>query len=260
VLFVAAAVILTADHRDRVEAYQAAAAQHRDALAGARVYSQLRLESDRPPAALSVLCQGVDRALPSSSAYSLTEPPTQSGAGASRNPLLVVFPSLDLAIVVQVVMSLPALLFAYDTVSGERARGTLALTLANGLPRSTLLLGKVLGGMAVLGLLLAVGMGSSTLVIASSPVVRLGPAEWSAAAFIFAASAAYLGVVFLIGMVLSIVTARPGTSLIAGLFAWVVLVLLAPQAASAVAAAASPLPSSREQAAAEERATSSFWS
>ncbi len=258
VLFSASALVLGADYADRVEAYHEARGAHRQAMTEARVFSQLRVEADRAPAPLSVLCQGVDRALPSSSAFSITAAPTLAGAGAARNPLLVVFPSLDLAVVVQVVMSLLALLFAYDTVSGERARGTLALTLSHSVPRSTVLVGKYLGGMAVLLPLLAVGMGISLAVVASSPLVAFGGAEWAAAAVIFLASAAYLSAIFLLGMVLSVLTSSPGTSLVAGLFVWVVLVLLAPQAASATANAMRPLPSAREQAAAEGQVERGF--
>lgn len=260
VLFVASALVLTADYRGRVEAYQAASAAHRKSTTEARVFSEVRIEADRAPAPLSVLCQGVDRSLPASSAFSIMDPPTLDGAGAARNPLLVVFPGLDLAIVVQVVMSLLALLFAHDTISGERARGTLPLTLANRLPRSTVLAGKYVGGMAVLLPLLGLGMGASLVLVAGSPLVHFAAADWAATGVIFAVSAAYLSLVFLLGMVISVVTPRPGTSLVAGLFAWVVLVLLAPPAASALAATIHPLPSARARAAAEEHANNAFYS
>ncbi len=252
-LFVAAGLVLRGDYADRVAAYREAAAAHRESLGQAATFSQLEVEADRPPAPLSVICQGVDRSLPTSSRFSLLDAPSVSGAGATRNPLLVVLPTLDLTVVVQVVMSLLALVFAYDVVSGERVRGTLALTLANRVPRATLLLGKYLGGMAVLLPLLLLGFGSALVVILSSPLVSFAARDWAAAGLALVASAAYLSVIFLIGMVISVATRRPGTSLVAGLFVWVVLVLLAPPAASAAAAAIQPLPSQRGRALAEEQ-------
>ena len=259
VLFVAAGLVLRSDYADRVTAYRDAAGTHRQELAGAKVFSAVVVEVDRPPSPLSVICQGVDRSLPTSSSFSILDAPTVSGAGATRNPLLVVLPTLDLTIVVQVVMSLLALVFAYDVVSGERIRGTLALTLANRVPRATLLLGKYLGGMAVLLPLLVVGFGAALVVILTSPLVSLTARDWAAIGVTLVVSAAYLSVVFLLGMVISVATRRPGTSLVAGLFAWVVLVLLAPPAASAAAAAIRPLPSQRDRAVAEQQAERTAW-
>jgi ABC-2 type transport system permease protein len=258
-LFVAAGLVLRSDYADRVTAYRDAAGTHRQALGGAKTFSDIEVEADRPPSPLSVICQGIDRSLPTSSSFSILDAPTVSGAGATRNPLLVVLPTLDLTIVVQVVMSLLALVFAYDVVSGERARGTLALTLANRVPRATLLLGKYLGGMAVLAPLLLIGFAAALVVILTSPLVSLTARDWAAIGVALVVSAAYLSVVFLLGMVISVATRRPGTSLVAALFAWVVLVLLAPPAASAAAAAMRPLPSQRDRAVAEQQAERTAW-
>ena len=51
-------------------------------------------------------------------------------------PLQRVFPSLDLARVVQVVLSLFVLLLTYDAVCGEKDAGTLRLFGSFGLPRN----------------------------------------------------------------------------------------------------------------------------
>ncbi len=258
-LFVAAGLVLRADYLDRLTAYHDAAGSHQENLAEVKVFSRVEVEVDRPPSPLSVICQGVDRSLPTSSSFSILEPPTVSGAGSTRNPLLVVLPTLDLTVVVQVVMSLLALVFAYDVVSGERVRGTLALALANRVPRSTLLLGKYLGGMAVLAPLLVVGFGASLVVITLSPLVSLTTRDWMAIGAATLVSLAYLSVVFLLGMVISVMTRRPGTSLVAALFAWVVLVLLAPPASSAAAAAIRPLPSQHDRAVAEQQERRKAW-
>ncbi len=248
ILFTAAALVLSADHHDRVKTHRAAVAEHRQELAKTLVYSGLNIAAERPPAALSVLCQGVERSLPGSSRYSLLSPPALGGHGTRRNPLLVVLPTLDLAIVVQVVLSLLALVFVYDAFSGERARGTLALTLANSLPRPTLLLGKYLGAMAVLAPLLVAGLGLSLAVLLSSSYVALSGREWLAVLLVALLGLAYLSVMVLVGLLISSSTRRPGTSLVGALFVWVVLVLLMPQVATQTAAAVSPLPSARELA------------
>jgi ABC-type transport system involved in multi-copper enzyme maturation permease subunit len=150
-------------------------------------------------------------------------------------------------------MSLLALLFAYDAVSGERQRGTLALILANQLPRSTLLLGKYLGAMAVLLPLLLLGTAISLMVMLASEYVQLTSADWLVMLLMLIVSAGYVSLVWLAGLVISALTRHAHTSLVVGLFLWVVAVLIAPQAASAAASALRPLPSQRAQAMAEQQ-------
>ena len=53
---------------------------------------------------------------------------------------------VDWAFIIGYVLSLIALLFTFDAVSGEREHGTLRLMLANPIPRHTVLIGKFLGG------------------------------------------------------------------------------------------------------------------
>jgi ABC-type transport system involved in multi-copper enzyme maturation permease subunit len=259
VLFTATALVLSADHQDRVEALRSAAAEHRQEQEQVKVYSDLRLRAFRPLAALGTLCQGVERSLPGSSSYSLLAPPSLTGHGTTRNPLLVIFPRLDLATVVQVVLSLLALVFAYDAFSGERASGTLALTLANPVSRATLLLGKYLGAMAVLAPLLVAGLGLSLAVLLGSSYVSLSAGDWLSIVLIALLSLAYLSVMLLLGLLISAATRRPGTSLVTALFVWVVLVLLVPQGASQVAAAVSPLPSARALTSNEADADDRAW-
>jgi len=253
VLFLASALVLTSDYGERVEAYQAAAARHREAIGKAKVFARLEVEVDRPPEPLSLICRGADAALPRSSSFSILSAPTIEAAGASRNPLMAVFQGLDLASVVQIVMSLLAMLFAYDAVSGERERGTLALALSNPISRASVLLGKYLGGLAVLVPLLLIGTGLSLAVMLSSPLVQLSGSDWLVIAVMTLVSIAYLSVCWLVGLTVSVLTRWPHTSLVVVLFLWVVFVLLLPQAASATAAGLRPLASQRDQAASERQ-------
>ena len=60
------------------------------------------------------------------------------------DPILAVFRMVDFCFIVQVVLSLLAILFTYDAVNGERERGTLALALANPVSRPNFVIGKPL--------------------------------------------------------------------------------------------------------------------
>jgi len=66
------------------------------------------------------------------------------------NPLPILFPPFDFLFIVTIIMSLLAILFSYDTISGERQSGTLRLVIANSISRTKILFGKFIGGAASL--------------------------------------------------------------------------------------------------------------
>ena len=56
---------------------------------------------------------------------------------ASDNPYLNILSSIDIVFIFEVVLSLMALLFAYDALAGEREQGTLRLVLTHSCPSRT---------------------------------------------------------------------------------------------------------------------------
>ena len=58
---------------------------------------------------------------------------------------------IDWAFLIVVVLSFAAILFTFDAISGERARGTLRLVLSNSVPRNVVLAGKFLGALISIG-------------------------------------------------------------------------------------------------------------
>ncbi|HUU45944.1 MAG TPA: ABC transporter permease subunit, partial [Acidobacteriota bacterium] len=74
----------------------------------------------------------------------------------SDDPIFAVFRHIDFTFIVQVVLSLFAILFTYDAVSGEREAGTLKLVFANNVPRARYLLAKIAG--TWLGLVIPLGI------------------------------------------------------------------------------------------------------
>jgi ABC-type transport system involved in multi-copper enzyme maturation permease subunit len=73
-------------------------------------------------------------------------PTKESQDSFHDNPLPILFPRLDFLFIVTIVMSLLALLFSYDAATGEREKGTLRQMVSNSVSRTTILLGKFLGG------------------------------------------------------------------------------------------------------------------
>ena len=66
------------------------------------------------------------------------------------NPLLNLFTSIDIVFIFEVVLSLIALIFAYDAIAGERERGTLRLVVTHPVRRGQILLAKYISAMLCL--------------------------------------------------------------------------------------------------------------
>ena len=66
--------------------------------------------------------------------------------------------AIDWVFIIGVLLSLMALLFTFDAFIGEKERGTLKLVMAQSLPRHTLLLGKFLGAMLILAIVLSLAI------------------------------------------------------------------------------------------------------
>ena len=58
-----------------------------------------------------------------------------------------IFTSMDIVFIFEVVLSLLALIFAYDALAGEYERGTLRLVLTNSVRRGHILLAKYISAM-----------------------------------------------------------------------------------------------------------------
>jgi ABC-type transport system involved in multi-copper enzyme maturation permease subunit len=231
---------LLRDHEQKVEVYHRNQRQRleyfREMVAlsdmGSRRFVQIR----KSPQLLSLLNEGVEPQLNDAWVVSHNRVPLLDGwqSYASKNPYLNVFPKIHLSLVFQIVISLLAFLFAYDSVAGEREQGTLALTLSNSIPRSKLLLGKYLGGMLSLAVPVAISLIVAVQVILFSRSVEVAAEEWIRLGLFGAVSLLYVSTFFTLGMLFSTLTRRAATSLMTAMFFWIIFVVVWPHASKYV--------------------------
>ncbi len=148
-------------------------------------------------------------------------PPTQKRG--SDNPFLAMFLTVDVVFIFKIVLSALAILFAYNTVSGEREDGTLKLVLSNAIPRDVVVLGKYLGGMLSLFPIVLVSLIVALLLAISSPVTAFDGNDIAHIILIFGVSVLYVSTWYLLGLVLSVWTKEAATTLILSMFIWVIL-------------------------------------
>jgi ABC-type transport system involved in multi-copper enzyme maturation permease subunit len=159
------------------------------------------------------------------------------------NPVLELFPPAGLEWIVGGIFSLLAIVLGFDALNGEKERGTLRLMLANRLRRSEVVMAKWAGGMLVLVVALTAAILAALLIV----LVRAGvhwsrDDAWSLAA-LGVVSLLYCGVFFSLALSFSTLASRSSVSVLASLFAWVVLVFVVPNLSPYVAAQFARVPS-----------------
>ena len=229
-LVVANTVVLLDEHENRVASYSQQEKVHHEKAVAAETYSRLEIFVERPPNPLSLFSAGLDKRLGTTVEIYHGDVPTISSVSARNleNPYLNLFSQIDLVSIFQVVLSLLALLFAYDAIAGDWESGTLRLVISHPVRRGAILFGKYIAAMVCL--LLPVLMSllvvlilcslASSIQLSTSEFLRIGGIVWT--------TIVYLSVFYLIGLLISTATRRTATSLMLCMFLWVVLVLVYP--------------------------------
>ena len=150
---------------------------------------------------------------------------------------------VDWGFIIGYVLSLIALLFTFDSISGERERGTLRLTLANSIPRHTVLIGKFWGALISVNIPFILAVLVNLLVISTSSDVHLGSDAWGRLGIIFGIAFLYVCLFLALGLLVSTRVQRSAVSLVVLLLIWVTLVVFMPSTLASIAGgSASPRP------------------
>ncbi len=180
-----------------------------------------------PPTPLSIFVKGLDDDLCRSYEGGAVNIEVSSKQ-QSVNKVFRLFTTPDLLYVIKVVLSLCAMLFAFDMVCGEKEAGTLRQSLSNSLGRPLLILGKWIGGFTsfIVPLFLAVLLG--TTFVALQPRVAMSPQDWARLGLFLLSSVIYLAVFFSLGLLISCLTHQASSALVVSLSVWTLLVFLIP--------------------------------
>ena len=158
VLSTAVAVFVQVDdYEKRLVGYNTALREAQEEARTWELYVDIKPKAHRKPNPLGIFNVGTENFGANTVTVELSKPifefvtfpiwlaPTQKRG--SDNPFLAMFLTVDVVFIFKIVLSALAILFAYNTISGEREDGTLKLVLSNAIPRDVVVLGKYLGGM-----------------------------------------------------------------------------------------------------------------
>ncbi len=234
-LVVANTAVLLKDYEQRLMDYNDAVKKHQRQLQAKKTYSAGEVRIDRPLNPLSIFNAGYDKRVGNQVHVSHTYVPSLWDAGwHGANPFMDMFTSMDIVFIFEVILSLLALIFAYDTLVGESERGTLRLVLTSHVRRGYILLAKYISAMLCLLVPLLMSLLLAVILLTTTPSISLNTDDFLRIGGIIFASVAYLSVFYLIGLLISAATRRTSTALMLSMFVWGVLVLVYPNVILAV--------------------------
>ncbi len=250
-------MFLTSDHQTRLRTHEASKSAHRDQilsfkgaedqdeqfhevlLGGGGVYG------DRAPQPLGIFVQGLDENLPSQVNTSLTNS-RKIDENFYRNPLFSLFATPDYGYIVNIVVSLLSLLFVFDTICGEKERGTLKLLLANSVPRALVLLSKWIGGYLSLAIPFLVALLAGITYVYITGTIELEGETLDRILWIVLVSMLYVSLFSALGIMISTLTHNASTALLVSLFVWISWILVIPNLAPVIAKITSPVPTTQK--------------
>ena len=245
------AVVHLREHPERVKRYREDASKYQNHIASHAANSLYDLAQEGPgdlykkPSDLRFCAEGgeafmSDQALAGAHRWStdtlksfwiLTYP----SATPNRDNVRPDVTKVDWGFIIGYVLSLVALLFTFDSISGERERGTLRLTLANAIPRHTVLIGKFLGAFISVSIPFILAVLVNLLVISTSSDVHLDSEAWGRLGIIFFVAVLYICLFLALGLLVSARVQRSAVSLVILLLVWVVLVVFMPSTLASIA-------------------------
>ncbi|HLF14181.1 MAG TPA: ABC transporter permease subunit [Bacteroidota bacterium] len=233
------------EYRASLDQYQAAGALVQQEMRESRGWMALSNRVYREPDPMQIFASGVHNDVGRLSGISTWEPVKLSASAYSDDPIFALFRFIDFTFIVQVVLTLFAILFTYDSINGERESGTLQLMLSNAVPRAKVITAKFAG--AWLGLVVPISvpvlLGISLLLVYKVPMTL---EHWVRLGFLIGASVLLFTFFIAFGILVSSVTRRSNISFLVCLVSWVALALIVPRAGMMMAGQVVKVPTDAE--------------
>jgi ABC-type transport system involved in multi-copper enzyme maturation permease subunit len=259
VLILLAFFIGAKNYQTSLAQYEAAKAQNLRQLEGlADWYSVRDFRVYLPPRPLAALVSGIANDIGRTTEVHGRGDLQPYDSRYANEPMYAVFRFLDLEFVFSFILSLFAIVFAYDAVSGEKERGTLRLTFANPVPRGNFILGKLVGSYLGLTLPLLIPLALGCLLLPLFGVHLLAD-EWIRLVLVILVGLLYVGVFLAISICVSTLTHKSSSAFLGLLALWIAVVVIIPRSAVLLSARTIEVPSLAEIQFKKGRLASQLW-
>ena len=216
------------EYNNAVAQYETVTSLAEQELREQNSWSSLGTRISREPEPMQIFSSGVHNDVGRLTAISSWQEIKLRNSNYSDDPIFAVFRFVDVAFIVQIVLSLFAILFTYDAINGEREGGTLQLTFSNAVPRVQYIVSKFIGSWLglVLPLLVPILLGLLLLLLFNVPLTG---DDWGKMTAMMGASLLYFTFFIALGILVSALTKQSATSFLFLLVTWVTLVLIIPR-------------------------------
>ncbi|MFH1942948.1 MAG: ABC transporter permease subunit [bacterium] len=233
------------NYRATVDQYEAGISLTDQEMQERTSYRSLGTRVFREPDPMQIFVSGIQNDIGRFSLIRSDEPVKLEHSIYSDDPIFAVFRFIDLTFIVQIVLSLFAILFTYDAINGEREMGTLKLTFANPIPKIQYIVAKFIGSWVGLVIPLTIPILMSFLLVIVFRIPLTGD-HWTKLTAYVTVSFLYFTFFIVLGLMVSAMTKRSAVSFLLLLIVWVSFVLIIPRFSVMAAGKIMPVPSSAE--------------
>lgn len=233
------------DYKAGLRQYEAGTQLADQEMAEQPSWRSFRTRIFRKPDPMQIFVSGVNNDIGRFSVIRAEETVRLTNSIYSDDPIFAFFRFIDLGFIIQIVLSLFAILFTYDAVSGEREQGTLRLSFANPVPRVQYILAKFVGSWLglVIPLLVPVLLGLILVVLSG---IALTGQHWIRLMMLGGLSVIYFTFFILLGIMVSAMTKKSAVGFLILLVTWVTFVLIIPRMGVMIAGKMVSVPSAAE--------------
>jgi ABC-type transport system involved in multi-copper enzyme maturation permease subunit len=199
-------------------------------LNGRKTQNLVKAKGFREPSELAIFSNGVDEMLPNYMSTDYYDGLILSAETYLDNPLSVLYGKIDFSFMVNIVMSLLAIVFTFNAVTGEKEEGTFKLIMSNSLDRWKILFSKIIGAFISISIPLIISILISLIIISLSGTFEMFNTDFLVKiGIILLISFIYVLVFINLGIFISTMTHKSLNSKLMLLFIWVLFVLAIPK-------------------------------
>lgn len=233
------------EYRGAVRQYETAVQLNDQEMAESTSWGSFDTRVFRQPDPMQIFVSGIHYDVGRMTGISRWEEIKLRRSNYSDDPIFAVFRFIDFTFIVQIALSLLAILFTYDAINGEREQGTLKLTFANPVPKVTYILSKFIGAWLglVIPLLIPILIGLLLVMLYNLPLTDV---HWAKIITMLGFSLLFFTFFIAFGLMVSALTRSSSSSFLILLVAWVTLVLIIPRAGVMLAGQVQSVPTVAE--------------
>ena len=228
VLIVLSFVIGVENYNQARSSYETAVHQHEKTLSSYTSWLEVDHQILLPPQPLSVLVSGISQDIGRKINISDGGELVNTDSRFGDETVFAVFRFMDLEFLFTIVLTLFAIVMAFDAVNGERERGTLQLIFAQPVSRAAFIIGKVTGMLLALivPLLIPLSLGLLYLLFSGMP---MDTEAWIKLFGVLTTGLIITAITMMLSVGISSLVRQSSTSFMVLLGIWIFMVIILPK-------------------------------